>query len=44
MGDPILEKITEKAKTTGGMAQVVEHQPSKCKTMNSNPRITKINK
>jgi hypothetical protein len=34
-GDPV-GKIT-KAKRTRGIAQKVEHLPSKCKTLSSNP-------
>jgi hypothetical protein len=41
MQDTIL-KIT-KAKRTGGMAQVVDHLPSRCKVLSSNSRMTKKN-
>jgi hypothetical protein len=38
--DPI-SKITT-ADRAGGMAQVVEHLPSKCNALNSTPNTTKI--
>jgi hypothetical protein len=38
-----LSKIT-RAKRAGGMAQAVEHLPSKCDTLSSNPRTTKKKK
>jgi hypothetical protein len=37
--DPI-SKIT-RAKKAGGVAQAVEHLPSKCKTLSSKPSIAK---
>jgi hypothetical protein len=33
-------KIT-KAKRAGGMAQTIDHQPSKCKALSSNPSTAK---
>jgi hypothetical protein len=38
-----LKKIS-KEKKTGGMAQVVEHMPSKCKPLSSIPSTTKRKK
>jgi hypothetical protein len=37
--DPVFK--TTRAKTAGGMAQVVEHLPSMCKALSSNPRTAK---
>jgi hypothetical protein len=37
-------KKKPKSKRTGGVAQVVEHLPSKCKSLSSNPTTAKINK
>jgi hypothetical protein len=36
-----LKKKERKRERAGSMAQVVEHLPSKCKALNSNPRTTK---
>jgi hypothetical protein len=33
--------LKNKAKTAGGMAQVVEYLPSKCKALNSTPKTLK---
>jgi hypothetical protein len=42
MEDPIQE--VTKAKRAGGMAQVVEQLPRKCKTLSSNPSTNKKKK
>jgi hypothetical protein len=39
----LISKIT-RAKRSGGMAQVVEHLPSKCETLSSNPSTGKKKK
>jgi hypothetical protein len=33
--------LKNKATRTGGMIQVIEHLPSKCRTLSSNPSTTK---
>jgi hypothetical protein len=38
---PAWTKSKSTAKRTGGVAQVIEHRPSKCQTISSNPHAAK---